>query len=362
MQDNIAYNTVELSSVAPCENVYETPCALKMDQKQIEPRFCNSKRRIKARCFGLASVFAIALAALAVVLSLVQLTNNYSSQQWEIELCKSSVQQLQETSNNMIDMLRLEVSSVQENISKLLSMSSTDEPATTVALHSKSCVGPGWRRVAFINMTDPNQDCPQGLSLTDYSIRSCGRGYTGPYICSSVIFPVDGLRYSQVCGRATAYRWGINAGFYGYNLGGQTIDGYYVYGLSLTHGSPRTHIWTFVSSEFSGTSGDDFAHERCPCDPGNTYGPPSFIGNNYFCDSVATADNWRVPTRFRFFPDNALWDGQDHLNVCYGFNNPPWFNTTLPVPTTDNIELRMCFGSPDRHSNIAIELLEIYVQ
>ena len=209
-------------------------------------------------------------------------------------------------------------------------------------------------------MTDPNQDCPQGLDLKDYSIRSCGRVHTGPDGCSSVTFPVDGPQYSQVCGRVTAYRWGYNLAFYGYHFRGQTIDGYYVDGLSLTHGSPRTHIWTFASGLFNGTSGDSHSSNRCPCDPGNTYSSPPFVGNDYFCDSVATASNWYF-IDFQFYPDNALWDGQDHLNSCYGLNNPPWFNKTLPVPTTDDIELRMCFTNADRYSNIGVELVEVYV-
>ena len=238
----------------------------------------------------------------------------------------------------------------------------TDNPTTQ--LPSEICGGPGRRRVAFINMNDPNQDCPQGLSLTDYSIRSCGRAhtggaFTGSFNCSSVTFPVDS-EYSQVCGRAIAYRWGHNVGFWGYNSGGHNIDGQYVDGLSLTHGSPRTHIWTFASGLFNGTSGDSFSQHRCPCDPGNTYGSPPFVGNDYFCDSVVTADNWDV-NQFRFYPDNALWDGQDHLNTCYGLNNPPWFNKTLPVSTTDDIELRICFGVDSTQANIGINLLEVYI-
>ena len=210
-------------------------------------------------------------------------------------------------------------------------------------------------------MTDPNQDCPQGLSLTDYSIRSCGRVHTGNTDCSSVTFPVDGPQYSQVCGRATAYRWGENYAFHSYHTLGQTIDGFYVDGLSLTHGSPRTHIWTFASGLFSGTSGDSHPNLRCPCDPGNTYSSsPPFVGNDYFCESVATASNWHVD-RYRFYPDNALWDGQDHLNTCYGLNNPPWFNKTLPVPTTDDIELRLCFTNSDTVSNIGVDFVEVYV-
>ena len=245
---------------------------------------------------------------------------------------------------------------------------STTEPAITdnptTQLPSGICGGPERRRVAFINMSDPNQDCPQGLNLTDYSIRSCGRAhtegaFTGSFNCSSVTFPVDS-EYSRVCGRATAYRWGYNDGFWGYNVGRQNIDGQYVNGLSLTHGSPRTHIWTFASGLYNGTSGDIHGSFRCPCDPGNTYGSPPFIENDYFCDSVATVDNWQV-NHPRFFPNNALWDGQDLLNPCYGLNNPPWFNKTLPVPTTDDIELRMCFADHSGSANIGINLLEVYI-
>ena len=364
MQDNIAYNTVELSNVAPCENVYEIPGASKMDQKQIEPTVCNSKRRkIQVGCFGLAIMFAITLAALAVVLFVVQLANN-SSQQQEY---KSSVQHLQ----HKIDILRLEVSAVQNNISELLLRPSNHEPATIVTpttepattitpttLPSETCGGPGWRRVAFINMTDPNQDCPQGLNLTNYSIRSCGRGGPGGGQCYSVTFPVSGPQYHQVCGRVTAYRWGVNNAFFGYHERGQNINGFYVTaGLSLTHGSPRTHIWTFASGRFNGTSGDTRPDLRCPCDPGNTYSSPPFVGNDYFCETVATGI-WDEG----LFSDNALWDGQDHLNPCYGLNNPPWFFKTLPMPTTDDHELRMCFIESDYYANIAVELVEIYIQ
>ena len=236
-----------------------------------------------------------------------------------------------------------------------------DTQTTEAASPSETCGGQGWRQVAFINMTDPNQNCPQGLSLTGYSIRSCGRSATGLGVCSSVVFPVNGSSYSQVCGRVTAYRWGLNYAFYGYHDRRETIEGYYVDGLSLTHGSPRTHIWSFTGGTFSGTSSRDaYANERCPCDPGNTYGSPPFVGNDYFCESVATVDNWNA-NRGQLFPDNALWDGQDLLNACYGLNDPPWFNKSLPETTSNDIDLRLCFTDPATASDIGIEHLEFYV-
>ena len=38
-----------------------------------------------------------------------------------------------------------------------------------------TCNGtPGWRRVAFINMTDTSYNCPTGLNLTSHSKRTYG--------------------------------------------------------------------------------------------------------------------------------------------------------------------------------------------
>ena len=227
------------------------------------------------------------------------------------------------------------------------------EAGTTVApTNLPACGGPGWRKIAFIDMTDPNQECPKGLKLL--SPRSCGR--LNDDYCSSVSFPVD-YHYTQVCGRATAYRIGAASGFYAWNDRKQTLNGYYVDGLSLTHGSPRKHIWTFASGAFSG-SGRQMERYRCPCDPGNSYGSPPFVGNDYFCDSVATYEQWGTQ---HFFWDNALWDGIDLLNSCYGLNNPPWFFKTLTDPSSDDIELRLCLLQPDFISNIGIERLEVYV-
>ena len=244
----------------------------------------------------------------------------------------------------------------------------TLEVTTMPTLPSDECGGAGWRRVAYINMTDPDQTCPPTLGLTPYSIRSCGRTDTQAQflsdICTSIFFPVGQMEYSHVCGRAKAYRWGHHYGFSGYNERGQTTidDAYLDSGLSLTYGSPRTHIWSFASGLFNGNSGDIVPQTRCPCDEGNTYGSPPFVGNDYFCDTIATVDNYDV-NAFRFYPDNALWDGQDCLanSPCCEFNNPPWFRKQLACPTTDDIEMRVCFAKAPAYSNIGLELVELFV-
>ena len=219
-----------------------------------------------------------------------------------------------------------------------------------------SCGGTGgWRRVVFLNMTDPSHVCPTGLILTSYSRRTCGR--RSRTTCSSTTFSVGGYQYSRVCGRARAYRFGLNSAFYPR----RTIESWYVDGLSLTHGAPgsRQHIWTFASGRMAGNyTGQHNARWQCPCDNGNTYHPPSFVGNDYFCESVVAQRAWYLI----FYPNAPLWDGQvcEGGGTCCKFNNPPWFTKNLANSTTDNIELRVC-ASWSR-CNVALELLELYVQ
>ena len=224
------------------------------------------------------------------------------------------------------------------------------------------CGGPGWRRVVLLNMTNTSHVCPSGLRLTSYSRRTCGRATSARDSCWSTTFSVGGSQYSRVCGRARAYRFGVAAAFHGY----KGIDSSYADGLSLTHGAPgsRQHIWTFVSGLYTGSSSNSFPNHRCPCDNGNTtHRSPPFVGNDYFCESVATPSNWGT-NRYRFYPNATLWDGQvcEGGGSCCQFNNPPWFTKNLTTPTTDGIELRLCLVDYGQYSNVALELLELYVQ
>ena len=100
------------------------------------------------------------------------------------------------------------------------------------SLHSYTCKDtPGWRQIAFINMTDTNYSCPTGLNLTSSSNRTlCGRSHLNSE-CSSTTFDVGGLPYSQVCGRIRGYQFGATSAF-GLDSGtsDEGIDGLYVEG------------------------------------------------------------------------------------------------------------------------------------
>ena len=228
-----------------------------------------------------------------------------------------------------------------------------------------SCGGTvGWRRVVYLDMTDPHTTCPSGWDMTGYSKRTCGRNSTGSRTCSSATFPVSGGEYSRVCGRIKAYQWGATLAFESYRFV-TTIDGAYACGVSVTHGTPRNHIWTFVA----GASEDNptWPGETCPCDSTSTIRIPPFVGNDYFCESGVHEPWHSGGPRYILHSNDTLWDGEDCLpsSTCCSQHNPPYFTKQLPTTTTDDIEARICLYYPLHTSfsaNLAVELVELYVQ
>ena len=226
-----------------------------------------------------------------------------------------------------------------------------------------SCGGTGgWRRVVYLDMTDPHTTCPSGWDMTGYSKRTCGRNSTGSYTCDSATFPVSGGEYSRVCGRIKAYQWGATIAFYSYHYRYvTTIDGAYASGVSVTHGTPRKHIWTFVSGL---SEGNPTWYIVCPCDSTRTICIPPFVGNDYFCESGVNEAWDSYGPHHILHSNDTLWDGEDCLpsSTCCSQHNPPYFTKQLPTTTTDDIEARICLFDPLQYENLAVELVELYVQ
>ena len=210
-------------------------------------------------------------------------------------------------------------------------------------------------RVAHIDMTQPNENCPAGFrKVTANGKTMCGGQGSG---CISTTFPSHGLQYSQVCGRITGYQFRNTEAFNTYISNRGSIDSTYVDGIVLTHSSPRTHIWTFAS----GFSQFHTNQDGCPCNGDSyTHSLPPFIGNCYFCDS-GHRYNSRPPSDY--LTNDPLWDGAGCVSgSCCTFNSPPWFCKTLPHPTTDDIELRQCINAVLSDEDVLIEKVELYVQ
>ena len=219
--------------------------------------------------------------------------------------------------------------------------------------------GGGWTRLAFLDMSDATENCPSGFKLYQSGgVRACGRGEIGEASCASVQFPSNGINYSQVCGRVVGYQYGtpdaVSQLFPGHN----DINSFYVDGVSITHGSPRQHVWTLMAGLFEAHSD---AVNNCPCSQGAPV--QSFIGNDYFCESANPADHYQLNT---FYTSDPLWDGKGCGNLegdCCTVPGLPWFNKILNTTTTDYLELRVCGdqGGWDPE-NVPVSFYELYVK
>ena len=223
----------------------------------------------------------------------------------------------------------------------------------------------GWNRIAFLDMTDPVEQCPSTwseVSTTEVFARACGGVVLGDQTCDSSTFSnTDAIEYSQVCGRMVGYQLSAPDAFRPYHDGSvTTIDGPYLDGISLTHGpvGSRQHIWSFAVGE----NEDSSSTAACPCNNNATMSIsiPPFVGENYFCESgVSMTDCTRM-----YFGSDPLWDGIncERENTCCDFNTPPYFTTTLPSPTADDLEVRLCSYDGGCISDVAVSFIELYVK
>ena len=193
-------------------------------------------------------------------------------------------------------------------------------------------------------MSDPSQFCPSPwLDRSSNGVRVCGRQSSSG--CYGNFYPTS-RSYSKVCGRVIGYQIGHTDGFHT----SSSINSAYVEGVSITHGSPRLiHIWTLAADLYESNLG-------CPCEGGPN--PPTFVGNNYYCES---GNNGTSSTSSFLHANDPLWDGQQCQSEGTCCSTTPWFTVDLGNPTTDSIEVRICADSTSSEDT-PINLLELYVQ
>ena len=221
--------------------------------------------------------------------------------------------------------------------------------------------GGGWMRVAYLNMSDPTEECPPGFRLYNQKkIRACGRSASSPAgYCQSVKFPSYSISYSQVCGRVIGYQHGSPDAIHPGRKKKNNVNGAYVDGVSITRGNPRQHIWTFMAALQENFFYRNGRHE-CPCAPNSPVSVPSFIGNCYFCESGCPG-HWQHNVLYT----DPLWDGKQCGLIekpCCQAPGLPWFHKTLNSPTTDYIEMRVCGDQPTTDEDSPVGYYEIYVK
>ena len=235
----------------------------------------------------------------------------------------------------------------------------------------------GWTRLAYLNMSDSAENCPTAFNLYESNgIRACGRATSNVGSCQSVQFPSNGVSYSQVCGRVVGYQYGSTNAVYAGDHTGESpygsvitpehndINSYYVDGVSITHGSPRQHIWTLIAGLIDSSLRAD-GRFNCPCSQGSLQNITlqTFIESSYFCESgnPSTDGTWLL----QLYTEDPLWDGKGCGSLegnCCSAPGLPWFNKVLNTSTTDYIELRVCSEQGTNNEDVPVAQYEIYVK
>ena len=219
-----------------------------------------------------------------------------------------------------------------------------------------SCAGVGgvWRRISGFNTT-AGDSCPSpwvngSFNNVSYCIGNTSAG------CYSVNYATNGTSYHRVCGRASGYQKGSPDGFNRATI----ISNSYVDGISITHSSPRQHIWTYAVGVTESSNSSDTRNSNCPCATIAGRNPPSLVGSNYYCES-GTTSSWDANT---YYLSDVLWDGEgcSDNSTCCSDPDLPWFYHQLNMTTQDAIEVRYCMDEDFSNEAVLITNLELYIQ
>ena len=272
-----------------------------------------------------------------------------------------------DSTNNDIMTLQQQLNAIETNLTQvLLTLDAIHNASQENAEHLASlqlqlyCGAGEWNRVVQLNMSDPLHQCPLSWEEENQDgVRACGRGIaTGG--CVSTMFNTGGQQYRRVCGRAIGYQYGNTDGFAAVS-NSPTINQAYVDGLSITYGMSRQHIWTYAAA-LSEVSINPHTASNCPCASTPGALPPSYLGDNWYCES-GNPDPL-IPWPPNLLSNDPLWDGENcEGTCCSNGKSPPWFSVELPGPTSDHIEARICANEPsDNFEDIFIKIVEIYIQ
>ena len=220
-------------------------------------------------------------------------------------------------------------------------------------MENTNCGEKGWMMVAALDMAVNGSKCPDGLDEGMYgSKRLCGN--RGNNVCRSTTFSTNGAPYTEVCGFVSGFQDKTPDAFHGKNA---NIDSVYLDGISITHGMPRQHIWSYGA----GPASDCSSAGCCPCNEGGVDNVATFAKSNWYCES----GNPTSGAVFEFFPNDVLWDGKNCTEIespCCRPQMLPYFRTEIDNSSTDSIELRICHDQGFADEDIPIEAYQIYVR
>ena len=141
--------------------------------------------------------------------------------------------------------------------------------------------------------------------------------------------------------------------------GRRGIDQPYLDGVSITHGSPRRHVWSYAIG-YTASNPTRRMTLDCPCASGHI--TPAFVGGDYYCES-GNSDHPNVQWD-TWYLSRRLFDGSclSRARCCNSPTDTPFFFKRLPRLTKDNLEVRLCSDESNVNENIGLERMELFVR
>ena len=132
--------------------------------------------------------------------------------------------------------------------------------------------------------------CPTGWKQVFSPVKAC-RAISDNPGCYSAHFDNSKFSYQHICGKVIGYQKGTPDAY----VASKAIDGPYVDGVFLTYGTPRKRLFTYASG-----------HSNCPCAKNPGPKAPSFVRDNYYCES----GSHNGVTYTTVYHSDPLWDGK----------------------------------------------------
>ena len=215
----------------------------------------------------------------------------------------------------------------------------------------------GWMRIADLD-TSRGDDCPSGWTNITTPVAACIAPSSNAG-CYSTNFSTLSIPYGKVCGMAVGYQKGSTDGFSALYVSSRSVNGPYVDGVSITYGTPRKPIWTYAVG--LSDKNDPENRVNCPCSEFSGQLPPSFIHDNYYCES----GNLQMKNiNNNYYIDDPLWDGKGCSinNSCCSEPSQPWFYRQMPLMVNEDVETRICRDEVSSNEDILVGELQLYVQ
>ena len=214
----------------------------------------------------------------------------------------------------------------------------------------------GWMKIVDLDASR-GDDCPTGWTKITTPVAACiaPSSIAG---CYSTNFSSLDVTYSKVCGMAVGYQKSTTDAFAALFFSERSLNGPYVDGISITYGTPRKHIWTYGIGNSDNYDSLPTYSTNCPCSEFPGTSPPSFVHDNYYCESGSLLIGSGYHT------SDPVWDGEDCSinNSCCSQPSLPWFYRQLPLTTSEDIETRICRDEASSNEDVLIKELQLYVQ